>query len=82
MQNMDTYRELTAAQRKFESGDSLTDNDLKILERYYKTLSNTLGTCYMPEYNLFKVDVWQKLDRIEGYIKARKEKPVALFQRS
>lgn len=79
---MDYYKELTAAQRTFESGDSLTDNDLKILERYYKTLSDALGTCHMPEYNLFKVNVWQKLDRIEGYIKARKEKPVALFPSS
>lgn len=72
-------KDLTAAQRKLESGDSLADEDLKLLKKYYHTLSNVLGSCHMPEYHLFMVDVWRKLDRIEGYIKARKEKSVALF---
>lgn len=50
------------------------NKDLKLLKKYYHTLSNVLGSCHMPEYHLFMVDVWRKLDRIEGYIKARKEK--------
>ena len=70
-------KELTAAQRKLESGDSLTDEDLKLLKKYYHTLSGVLGSCHMPEYHLFMMDVWRKLDRIE---EARKEKSVALFR--
>lgn len=65
---------LTSAQRKLEDGSSLTDDELKLLRYYFKTLDDTLRSCRMPRYHLFSNDVLTNLRRVEGYIDARKEK--------
>lgn len=79
---MSHNKTLNDAQRKLEIGDPLTDEDLKLLKKYYQSLNDTLGTCFMPQYKLFITDVWTRLCSIDGYIAARKEKSGRVYSSS
>ena len=51
----------------------LTDEELKVCLAYYRQLLKALDICPL-EYCLVRNDIRLKLDRLQGWDKARKEK--------
>ena len=58
--------------KKFDRGDSLSNNELDRLMTYYDGVVASLAAC-PPEYFLVKKDCIRKSQIISDYISARKE---------
>lgn len=67
------------AYQKLRRGDSMTDDDLKALKKWLTSLEASLSLGNIPEYRLVHDHVSKNLRDVEGFIKARKEKSLAIF---
>ncbi len=64
---------LRAANKKFQNGATLTENELNILLSFYEDLSQRIDMLNVQEYRLMQRDVWSKLDTLRSYRQARDE---------
>lgn len=63
---------LKQSHEKYLLGDALTDEELRVVYKYYKTLNNALMSCWTEKYALMAHDVYSNLLTLEGYINSRK----------
>jgi len=63
-----------AADRKYRTGDSLTDAELKLLYKGYNALEQTLRVIGHESYDLVYVDAIRRTEALRGFIKARQER--------
>ncbi len=65
--------QLRAANKKFQNGATLTENELNLLLTFYEDLGQRIDTLNVQEYRLMQRDVWTKLDTLRSYRQARDE---------
>ena len=67
----DYHKEISVALKKHEKGDSLTNKECRLLERFSRFMIDTLAA--NKEYSLMTTRMCSVLHSVEGYIGWRKE---------